>query len=139
MMKNDNTTPADPDARGQTPGREAFATAEEAWLWAMAAFVASCDGRPVPAGPCHPRDVFEIVNHLYCRRIIDTRHAYILRTWGERGMAPNPKSLRSSDSILELSDIAFERAQSRAWRDALDRLTPMLISEGIVAPPEMHA
>lgn len=35
MMKNDNTTPADPDARGQTPGREAFATAEEAWLWAM--------------------------------------------------------------------------------------------------------
>ena len=123
MTKNDNPTPADRDARGQTPGREAFATAEEAWLWAMAAFVAHRDGKPEPAGPCNPHNMFEIVNHLYCRRRINREHANALRSWGERGTAPNPA-------------YPLERSDSRLWREALDRLAPLLIDEGIVVPPE---
>ena len=125
-MKNDNTTTADRDARGQTLGRKAFATAEEAWLWAMAAFVARRDGKPEPAGSCNPHSVFETVNYLYCRYCIKREHVNVLRIWGERGTAPNPA-------------YPLDRRDSRLWREALDRLAPLLISNGIVAPPEPRA
>lgn len=126
MPKNDKPTSADRDARGQTPGRKAFATAEEAWLWAAAVLRARRHGKPMPAGPCEPRDVFDALDRLYLQRILKMEHAYILRVWGERGASPSPAS-------------AYERSDALIWREALDRLEPLLISQGIVAPPEAHA
>lgn len=119
------TTPAfPPPARAleTTP----FRSAEEAWLWTMAALVARRDGARVRAGigrfkrPCEPDDVVKCLDTLYRRRRVDLVHARILRIWGERQAAPNPA-------------FATERGDWRLWREALERLEWLLRVKGIVA------
>ena len=103
-----------------------FRSAEEAWLWTMAALVARRDGARVRAGigraprPCEPDDVVKCLDTLYRRRRIDLVHARILRIWGERQAAPNP-------------GFASERGDWRLWREALERLEWLLRVKGIVA------
>jgi hypothetical protein len=103
-----------------------FRSAEEAWLWTMAALVARRDGARVRAGigraprPCEPDDVVKCLDTLYRRRRIDLVHARILRVWGERQAAPNP-------------GFATERSDWRLWREALERLEWLLRVKGIVA------
>ncbi len=110
----DRSTPAQP-----------FRSAEEAWLWTMAALVARREGARYGAGkgavprPCEPDDVVKCLDQLYRRRRIDLLHARILRVWGERQAAPNP-AYRS------------ERCDWRIWREALDRLEWPLRVKGIV-------
>lgn len=108
------------------PRFEPFRSAEEAWLWTMAALVARRDGMRYTsktgkaARPCDPDDVVRCLDTLYRRRRIDLVHARILRIWGERQTAPNPAFIS-------------ERCDWRLWKEALDRLEWILRIKGIVA------
>lgn len=108
------------------PRFEPFRSAEEAWLWTMAAIVARRDGMRYTsktgkaARPCDPDDVVRCLDTLYRRRRVDLVHARILRIWGERQTAPNPA-------------FASERCDWRLWKEALDRLEWILRIKGIVA------
>lgn len=103
-----------------------FKSAEEAWLWTMAAIAARREGARYTANqghlrrPCEPDDVVRCLDALYRRRRIDLPHARILRIWGERQIAPNP-------------DYASERCDWRVWHEALDRLEWPLRVKGFVA------
>ncbi len=103
-----------------------FRSAEEAWLWTVAALVARRDGagaawRPDgPARPCDPEDIVRCLDRLYRARGIELLHARILRIWGERQCAPRP------DRPGQLSD-------ARLWRQALGQLGWALRARGIVA------
>lgn len=104
---------------------EPFTSAEEAWFWTMSALIARQDGARIVAGrgtaqrPCEPDDVVKCLDRLYRQRRIDLNHARVLRRWGERGTAPNPRH-------------ASERADAQQWREALSRLEWPLRVKGIV-------
>lgn len=105
---------------------EPFRSAEEAWMWTMAALVARREGARFVANagkaprPCEPDDVVKCLDQLYRRRRIDLTHARILRIWGERQAAPNPA-------------YPSEKCDWRLWREALERLEWPLRVKGIVA------
>lgn len=105
-----------------------FVNAEEAWFWTMAALVARWDGARIVAGrglvsrPCEPDDVVRCLDRLYRQRRVDVAHARILRLWGERGTAPDPRAPR-------------EAGDHRLWKEALDRLEWPLRVKGIVGTP----
>ena len=105
---------------------EAFASAEEAWFWTMAALTARRDGARISAGkgsvqrPCELDDIIKCLDRLYRQRRVDLTHARILRIWGERGTPPCPRQPR-------------ERGDHRLWREALTRLEWPLRVKGIVA------
>jgi hypothetical protein len=114
--------------RVQTPhGPEVhpFDSAEEAWLWTMAALIARREGARYTANkgrlhrPCDPDDVVKCLDGLYRQRRIDLAHARILRIWGERQMAPSLA-------------VAVERHDHRLWAEALGRLEWPLRVKGIV-------
>lgn len=105
---------------------EPFSSAEAAWFWTMSALIARREGARVVAGagrvqrPCEPDDVVKCLDRLYRQRRIDLQHARILRLWGERGQAPDPRALR-------------ERGDWRLWSEAIGRLDWPLRVKGIVA------
>lgn len=105
---------------------EPFGSAEEAWFWTMAALIARRDGARIVSGagrvqrPCEPDDVVRCLNRLYRQRRIDLQHARILRIWGERQAAPDPRAPR-------------ERGDARLWREAMQRLDWPLRAKAIVA------
>jgi hypothetical protein len=108
------------------PPTQPFGSAQEAWLWTMAALIARREGARYSAGkglvsrPCEPDDVVKCLDGLYRQRRIDLSHARILRIWGERQMAPSRA-------------IAAERNDHRLWNEALERLEWPLRVKGIVA------
>lgn len=113
--------------RFASPARtEPFTSAEDAWFWTMAALVARRDGARISAGkgltarPCEPDDVIKCLDRLYRQRRIELAHARIMRLWGERGTAPDPRHLP-------------ERGDHRLWREAMNRLEWPLRVKGIVA------
>ena len=103
-----------------------FRSAEEAWLWTMAALQARREGarytanRGLVSRPCEPDDVVRCLDALYRGKRIELVHARVLRVWGERQMPPNPA-------------YATERSDFRLWREALERLDWPLRVKGIVA------
>lgn len=105
---------------------EPFRSAEEAWFWTMAALTARRDGARLSAArgavqrPCEPDDVVKCLDRLYRQRRIELAHARILRIWGERATAPNPR-------------IPSERGDHRLWREAMSALDGPLRAKGIVA------
>ena len=105
---------------------EPFRSAEEAWFWTMSALIARRDGARISAGkgekvrPCEPDDVIKCLDRLYRHRRIDLIHARILRIWGERGAAPDPR-------------YPAERADAAQWREAMNSLEWPLRVKGIVA------
>jgi len=107
---------------------EPFRSAEEAWFWTMTALAARRDGARIVAGagramrPCEPDDVVKCLDRLYRQRRIDLVHARILRCWGERGVAPNPRYAR-------------EKNDWRIWNEAMQRLEWPLRVKGIVEGP----
>ncbi|ONG55753.1 hypothetical protein BKE38_08795 [Pseudoroseomonas deserti] len=109
---------------------EPFASAEQAWFWTMNALIARREGARIVAGagavqrPCEPDDVVKCLDRLYRQRRIELAHARILRRWGERGQAPDPRALR-------------ERGDWRLWREALSRLDWPLRQKGIVDGPAL--
>lgn len=118
-----------PRQRPTNPGQppvQPFRSAEEAWLWTMAALRARREGARYTANrgrftrPCEPDDVVRCLDALYRRRRIDLVHARILRVWGDRQTPPNPA-------------YATERCDFQLWREALERLEWPLRVKGIVA------
>jgi hypothetical protein len=121
-----------PIAPGRAPSlaslakAEPFASADEAWFWTMAALTARRDGARLSAArgsvirPCEPDDVVKCLDRLYRHRRIELQHARIMRIWGERGTAPNPR-------------FPAERGDARLWREAMERLDFPLRQKGIVA------
>jgi hypothetical protein len=114
--------------RGQAhaiPHAQPFDSAESAWLWTMAALIARREGARYSANkglvtrPCDPDDVVKCLDSLYRRRRIDLTHARVLRTWGERQIAPS-------------AGIAVERIDHFVWTEALERLEWPLRVKGIV-------
>jgi hypothetical protein len=120
------TAPPGLPAAAAGPATQPFRSAEEAWLWTMAALTARREGARFTANkgrmsrPCEPDDVVKCLDTLYRQRRIDLSHARILRIWGDRQTAPNPA-------------YATERTDCRLWREALDRLEWPLRIKGIVA------
>jgi hypothetical protein len=108
------------------PNAQPFHSAEEAWLWTMAALTARREGARYSANlgracrPCEPDDVVKCLDGLYRQRRIDLLHARILRIWGERQTPPNPA-------------YPTERSDWQIWREALDRLEWPLRVKGIVS------
>jgi len=105
-----------------------FDTVDEAWFWTMAALIARRDGARIVSGaglvqrPCEPDDVIKALDRLYRQRRIDLQHARILRIWGERQAAPDPR-------------YPSEKGDWRLWREAMSRLDWPLRVKGIVAGP----
>ena len=101
-----------------------FPSAEAAWFWTAAALRARHDpGAPRPdQSLCRPDDVLKCLDTLYRQRRIQLLHARILRIWGQRGIAPDPRRPR-------------ERCDWLLWHEAMDRLDWKLRSHGIVAGP----
>lgn len=101
-----------------------FPTADAAFLWTMAAIrdrnrgVVSHSERD--AAPITPDEVIRCLDTLYRARRIDLFDAKILRKWGDRGRAPDPK-------------FPAEVADWAVWRGALDKLSYPLRQRGIVA------
>src|ERR1700733_3127746 len=118
--------PSDPSRHGGAPGRQhPFDSAEEAWLWTMAALIARREGARYTAGkglvsrPCDPDDVVKCLEGLYRQRRIDLAHARVLRIWGERQITPSCM-------------VAAEKFDYRLWNEALGRLEWPLRFKGIV-------
>lgn len=107
------------------PRFQPFRSAEEAWLWTVAALSARRDGirytsrTGKAARPCEPSDIMRCLETLHQRGRIGILHTTVLRSWGERQSPPNPA-------------FASERADWRLWREALDRLEWLLRVKGVV-------
>ena len=102
---------------------EPFRSAEQAWLWTMAALLARHTGASRPGGctprPCEPDDIVLCLDSLYRRKRIDLTHARVLRLWGERGCAPDGR-------------LPAERRETRLWAEAMELLDWPLRIRGIV-------
>lgn len=110
---------------------EPFRSAEQAWLWTMAALVARREGSPRrgdgsgPPRAAVPEDVLRCLDGLYRQRRIDLLDARILRLWGERGRAPDPRR-------------PHERGDAAIWARALGRLEwPLRVRALIVSSDPM--
>ncbi len=110
------------DSRLRAPSRAApFASAETAWFWTASCLRARQEASAAPGlGPCRPEDVVKCLDTLYRQRRIELLHVRILRSWGWRGVPPNPAWAR-------------ERCDWRLWQEALGRLDRPLRVRGIVA------
>ncbi len=110
---------------GASGRQHPFDTAEEAWLWTMAALIARREGARYTTGqglvsrPCEPDDVVKCLEGLYRQRRIDLAHARVLRIWGERQITPSCM-------------VAAEKFDYRLWNEALGRLEWPLRIKGIV-------
>lgn len=106
-----------------------FASAERAWLWAASCLAARRAGKAVPHDPqrpCTPEAVLLCLDRLYRAGRIDLVHARVLRAWGDRGRAPNPR-------------VGGDRNDWRQWRHALGELEQELRTLGIVAGFDLAA
>ena len=100
-----------------------FNSSESAWMWCMEQLVKRRNGEHTPVvqhSPFSPDDIVKCLDRLYRRHRVDLVHVRILRIWGERQVAPNPA-------------FPLERSDWRLWREALDRLEPVLRVKGIVS------
>ena len=102
-----------------------FDDAEEAWFWSVQAQDARSEGARVVAGlglvkrPCEPGDVMRAVDRLYRRRLLVRDHLHVLVHYGRRRHAPDPERHR-------------EQRAHGLWREAFERLVPVLRDKGIV-------
>ncbi len=104
-----------------------FHNAEEAWFWFILAQEARNEGARFTAGlslttrPCEPMDILKIIERLHRNRRLLMDHILVLRHYGKRQMAPDPRRVKEV------------RAFS-LWKEALERIEPLLVSKGIVRP-----
>ena len=105
-----------------------FQDVEEAWFWFVSAQEARANGARVSAGnslyprPCEPLDIMKIVDGLYRNRRLVRDHLLVLRHYGRRHLPPDPYRIKEAQA-------------HKLWREALDRMSPILLSKGIIAHP----
>lgn len=123
MNNKDRYTPKkQPDIK-TTP----FDNAEEAWLWFILAQEARNEGARFVSGlsliprPCEPSDILKVLERLYRNRRLLMDHILVLRHYGKRQMPPDPRRTKEV------------RAFS-LWKEALERLEPVLVTKDIVRP-----
>ena len=109
-----------------------FHNAEEAWFWFITAQKARQDGARFVAGqglyprPCEPLDILKVIDRLYRTRRLIRDHLLVLRHYGRRHLAPDPRR-------------AKEARAYRLWHEALERIGPVLEKKGIIEPQrEQH-
>jgi len=79
-----------------------FESAQEAWFWFINAQQARNDGARFVAGcskiprPCEPLDILKIVDRLHRTRRLQRDHLLVLRHYGRRQMAPDPRRAQSA-------------------------------------------
>lgn len=104
-----------------------FDNAEDAWLWFILAQEARNEGARFTAGlglcarPCEPTDILAVVERLYRNRRLVMDHILVLRHYGKRQLPPDPRRVKEV------------RAFS-LWKEALERIEPVLVRKGIVRP-----
>lgn len=105
----------------------AFDNAEEAWFWFILAQDARNEGARIGAGrttlsrPCEPSDILKCVDRLYRNRRITMDHVLVLRHYGKRQMAPDPRRVKELRAFT-------------LWKEAMERLEPILVRKGIIRP-----
>lgn len=125
MASREKYTPKSPPETRAVP----FHSAEEAWFWFIAAQAARNDGARFVAGqgllprPCEPVDILRVLDRLYRQRMLLRDHLLVLRHYGRRHLAPDPRRIKEV------------RAYS-LWREALERIEPVLIRKKIVRCPD---
>ncbi len=123
MTTKDRHTPKKQPEQETTP----FDNAEEAWFWFIMAQEARNEGARFAAGralmarPCEPGDILKAVERLYRNRRLLMDHLLVLRHYGKRQMSPDPRRVKEV------------RAFS-LWKEALERIEPVLVTKGIVRP-----
>lgn len=104
-----------------------FDNVEDAWLWFILAQEARNDGARFSAGlglmmrPCEPADILNAVDRLYRNRRLVMDHILVLRHYGKRQLPPDPRRIK------EVRAFAL-------WKEALERIEPVLVRKGIVRP-----
>ena len=104
-----------------------FESAEEAWLWFIAAQEARTDGARFTAGlgmlprPCEPVDILKVVDGLYRHPRLLRDHILVLRHYGRRRLAPDDRRVK-------------ELRAHTLWNEALERIGAVLERKGIVRP-----
>jgi len=102
-----------------------FATSEEAWLWYVRCQVARDEGARFVAGlgrqrrPCDPDDIAREVGRLLSGRVLTRPQVEVLVRFGRRFTRPDRRD-------------GAKPAEIALWREALDRLGPVLRAKGIV-------
>lgn len=102
-----------------------FETVEEVWFWFVLAQQAKVDGARYTAGlsltprPCEPSDILKILNNLYRNRMLLWDHLLVLRHYGRRQLAPDPRRVKEARAY-------------KLWGEALKRLEPIFIRKGIM-------
>lgn len=110
---------------------EPFISAEEAWFWFIQSQSARNDGARFASGigktprPCEPIDILKILDHLCRQRRLFRDHLLVLRHYGRRLMAPDPRRIKEA------------RAHG-LWCEALDRLESAFVRKGIVREHLFH-
>lgn len=102
-----------------------FLDAEEAWFWFIAAQEARNDGARFSAGqsvynrPCEPLDILKILDRLHRQRRLLRDHLLVLRHYGRRHMAPDPRRIK-------------EVRAYKLWHEAFERMGPIMEKKGII-------
>lgn len=121
--KHDDTQ----DAQHQNNDVQLFMDAEEAWFWFITAQDARNDGARFVAGqglykrPCEPIDIMKVLDRLYRQRRLLRDHLLVLRHYGRRHLAPDPRRVK-------------EHRASQLWIEALERIGEVLEKKGIIEP-----
>ncbi len=102
-----------------------FDNAEEAWFWFINATTARESGAKIRANeglykrPCEPSDIMKILERLHRHRRLDMHHFRVLKHYGLRMIAPDITRAR-------------EVLAARLWNEAMDILSDVFISKGII-------
>lgn len=121
MRDTTRYTPKHQPAIETTP----FEDAAEAWFWFILAQQAREDGARFASGagliprPCEPGDILNVLNQLYRGRRLSMDHLLVLRHYGRRQLAPDPRRIK-------------EVRAHGLWTEALERVEEILIRKGIV-------
>lgn len=102
-----------------------FESAVETWFWFIKAQEAKNEGARFTAGlsitprNCEPTDILKILDNLYRNRRLVRDHLLVLRHYGRRQIPPDPRRIK-------------EVRAHKLWKEALDRIEPVLVRKGIV-------
>ena len=102
-----------------------FDSVEEVWFWFIAAQQARNEGAKYLAGaglvrrPCEPVDILKVLDSLYRKRRLLRDHLLVLRHYGRRHMAPDPRRAKEERAFY-------------LWSEAFERMRPVLEKKGIV-------